>query len=218
MAGEALERVEVDRLVLAERRDDRREDVPEHRMEDTRAMARFVLVHGAWHGGWCFRRVAEELERRGHDVATPDLPCEQVGLTAVDYARLLGPQPDAIVVGHSLGGLTIGQLEARTRVYLGALLPVENVYAEAFVDGFGGFVRDDAGPVVLARRRDRRPRDVPGLLTRPVRLGVRTAAPPGAARRGDRAVRGRRRRHRDAAGRAVDAGWQIRTARAHGAA
>ena len=71
-------------------------------------------------------------------------------MTPVDYARLLGPQPDAIVVGHSLGGLTIAQVEARTRVYLGALLPVENVYAEAFVDGFGGFVRDAAGPLVLA--------------------------------------------------------------------
>ena len=50
VAGEALKRVEVDRLVLPERGHDRGEDVAEHRLEDTRAMARFVLVHGAWHG------------------------------------------------------------------------------------------------------------------------------------------------------------------------
>ena len=26
----------------------------------------FVLVHGAWHGGWCWRRVADLLEAKGH--------------------------------------------------------------------------------------------------------------------------------------------------------
>lgn len=33
----------------------------------------FVLVHGAWHGGWCWRRVADILESRGHRVYTPTL-------------------------------------------------------------------------------------------------------------------------------------------------
>ena len=33
----------------------------------------FVLVHGAWHGGWCWRRVADLLERKGHKVFTPTL-------------------------------------------------------------------------------------------------------------------------------------------------
>ena len=33
----------------------------------------FVLVHGAWHGGWCWRRVADILERQGHKVFTPTL-------------------------------------------------------------------------------------------------------------------------------------------------
>ena len=33
----------------------------------------FVLVHGAWHGGWCWRRVADRLERQGHKVFTPTL-------------------------------------------------------------------------------------------------------------------------------------------------
>jgi hypothetical protein len=44
-------------------------------------MARFVLVHGGWHGGWCFRRVAKELTDRGHDVATPDSPFDEIGPT-----------------------------------------------------------------------------------------------------------------------------------------
>jgi hypothetical protein len=33
----------------------------------------FVLVHGAWHGGWCWRRVSDLLEKRGHKVFTPTL-------------------------------------------------------------------------------------------------------------------------------------------------
>lgn len=33
----------------------------------------FVLVHGAWHGGWCWRRVADLLERRGHKAFAPTL-------------------------------------------------------------------------------------------------------------------------------------------------
>jgi pimeloyl-ACP methyl ester carboxylesterase len=33
----------------------------------------FVLVHGAWHGGWCWRRVSDLLERRGHKVFAPTL-------------------------------------------------------------------------------------------------------------------------------------------------
>ena len=33
----------------------------------------FVLVHGAWHGGWCWRRVADRLQSQGHKVFTPTL-------------------------------------------------------------------------------------------------------------------------------------------------
>ena len=37
-------------------------------------MATFVLVHGAWHGGWCWERVAPLLVAKGHRVIAPDLP------------------------------------------------------------------------------------------------------------------------------------------------
>jgi pimeloyl-ACP methyl ester carboxylesterase len=39
----------------------------------TDAPKTFVLVHGAWHGGWCWRRVAELLQKRGHTVFTPTM-------------------------------------------------------------------------------------------------------------------------------------------------
>ncbi len=37
-------------------------------------MAGFVLIHGSWHGGWCFDQVAELLRARGHTVVAPTLP------------------------------------------------------------------------------------------------------------------------------------------------
>src|ERR1700735_271284 len=46
---------------------------------ETQAMAQanarktFVLIHGAWHGGWCWRRVADVLESHGHKVYAPSL-------------------------------------------------------------------------------------------------------------------------------------------------
>jgi hypothetical protein len=36
-------------------------------------MTAFVLVHGAWHGGWCYKRVARLLRQAGHEVYTPTL-------------------------------------------------------------------------------------------------------------------------------------------------
>ena len=102
------------------------------------AIARFVLVPGAWHGAWCFSELVQELERLGRVAEAVDLGCDQPGLNQHDYARLIGPQPDAIVVGHSLAGHTIPHVAARTRVYLAGLLPVAGAYANAFVEGFGG--------------------------------------------------------------------------------
>ncbi|MBF6567968.1 MAG: alpha/beta hydrolase [Candidatus Binataceae bacterium] len=79
----------------------------------------FVLVHGAWHGGWCWRAVMSDLERNGDISFAPDLPGHcgnpmdhaQVTLpTYVDYvARFIDERnlKDVVLVGHSLGGLTI---------------------------------------------------------------------------------------------------------------
>ena len=108
-------------------------------------MARFVLVHGAWHGGWCWRWVVEELEELGHDVEALDLPGDVVGRTARDYASVIGPQPDAIVVGHSLGAQSVSLVDARLRVYVAGLLPVGGAHSRAFSEHFGGFERDAEG-------------------------------------------------------------------------
>src|SRR5271163_1011556 len=82
----------------------------------------FVLVHGTWHGGWCWRRVADALERKGHKVYAPSLTgvadrshllTKDVNLTthANDIANLIKWEDlkDVVLVGHSSAGFVITQ-------------------------------------------------------------------------------------------------------------
>jgi pimeloyl-ACP methyl ester carboxylesterase len=73
-------------------------------------MTRFVLVHGAWHHGGCWDRLVDELARRGHTGIAVDLPSDRPGLGALDYAEVVARAVEAqpcVLVGHSLGGLTV---------------------------------------------------------------------------------------------------------------
>ena len=95
-------------------------------------MTTVALVHGGWHGAWCWERVAPALEERGHCAVTMDLPCDDPTADLDTYAdtvceALDGVGDDVVVVGHSMGGLTIPLVAARRPVrhliYLCALLP-----------------------------------------------------------------------------------------------
>lgn len=155
---------------------------------------------------------------RGHEVATPDLPCEEVGLTPLDYAHVVGRQPDAIVVGHSLGGFTIPHIEARTRVYLAALPPLSRgEIDEGFADGFGGTVRDDLNrsywpdaDTAAARMYPDCSRVQSDWAFPQLRRQARVEPVPAPFGEGDIVIA----TLRDAA---IDPGWQIRTATTHGA-
>ena len=37
-------------------------------------MSTFLLIHGAWHGAWCWHKLVPRLEKFGHTVIAPDLP------------------------------------------------------------------------------------------------------------------------------------------------
>ena len=81
-------------------------------------MSHFVLVHGAWHGAWCWSRVVPLLEELGHSADAIDLPghgddpTPRASVGIGDYVRATGealakgPLP-AVLVGHSMGGLLI---------------------------------------------------------------------------------------------------------------
>jgi len=105
-------------------------------------MATFVLVHPAWFGGWCWKKVAPILRGRGHEVFTPTLTGlgerahlanREVGLGThiEDVANVLKFQDirDAILVGNSSGGMVITGVADRMPeriahvVYLDAFVP-----------------------------------------------------------------------------------------------
>jgi pimeloyl-ACP methyl ester carboxylesterase len=104
-------------------------------------MADYVLVHGAWHGAWCWKRIVPALWAAGHRVFTPTLTGvgerahllnRHVGVDThiADVANLIESEEllDAILVGHSYGGVVItgvaNRLAARLRhlVYLDAMV------------------------------------------------------------------------------------------------
>jgi len=105
-------------------------------------MATFVLVHGAWHGGWKWKFVAPILRRAGHDVYTPTLtglgerahlarPGIDLDLHVQDMVALLEMEDlrEVVLLGHSYGGMVVtGAADRcapriRRLVYLDAFVP-----------------------------------------------------------------------------------------------
>jgi pimeloyl-ACP methyl ester carboxylesterase len=71
-------------------------------------MAKLVLVHGAWHGPWCWKHVTPLLTKAGHEVVAPDLRPEARSMAEWVAVVLdaVGQGP-AVLVGHSRGGAVI---------------------------------------------------------------------------------------------------------------
>jgi pimeloyl-ACP methyl ester carboxylesterase len=102
----------------------------------------FLLVHGAWHGGWCWRRVSDLLEKRGHKVFAPTLTGlgershllnDKINLSThiADIANVIKWEglKDFVLVGHSYGGYVVTGVAERVPeaiasiVFLDAFMP-----------------------------------------------------------------------------------------------
>lgn len=121
----------------------------------------FVLVHGAWHGGWCWSRVAERLRALGHRVYTPTqtgvgershlLNADITLQTFVDdVANLVRWEDlnDVTLVGHSFGGLTITGVADVMPERLRNL-----VYLDAFILGHGVSTFDTLPAAIIDKMR-----------------------------------------------------------------
>jgi pimeloyl-ACP methyl ester carboxylesterase len=122
----------------------------------------FVLVHGAWHGGWCWRFVRPPLERSGHQVYAPSLTGlgerkhlarQEIDLDThiADIVSLLEMEDlrDVVLVGHSYGGMVV------TGVADGAAARIARlVYLDAFVPEDGKCTLDYVVPERAARLRE----------------------------------------------------------------
>lgn len=134
-------------------------------------MATFILIHGAWHGGWCWEQVAPLLMAGGHQVLAPDLPgmgadTSEFGSDPLckwaDFVADLASKAEApvILVGHSRGGLVISEVAERVPdridklVYLTAFLLEEGQSLVEFAGryphvGPGAMIRPAADPSCL---------------------------------------------------------------------
>jgi pimeloyl-ACP methyl ester carboxylesterase len=117
-------------------------------------MSTYVLIAGAWHGAWCWDKVAPLLETQGHRVLTPELPAtgadrsDPAGVTLESWARFVAGIVSAaaepvVLAGHSRGGIVVSRTaelvpaSVRRLVYIsGYLLPAgDTVAARARKDG-----------------------------------------------------------------------------------
>jgi pimeloyl-ACP methyl ester carboxylesterase len=105
----------------------------------------FVLVHGAWHGAWCWRRVSDLLEKKGHKVFVPTMAglgaCshllnKDVNLTThvTDIVNLIKWEDisDIVLVGHSYGGYIVSGVSEQVGGKIGSI-----VFLDAFVPESG---------------------------------------------------------------------------------
>jgi pimeloyl-ACP methyl ester carboxylesterase len=119
-----------------------------------RAQPTFVLVHGAWNGGWCWAKVRPLLERAGARVYTPTLtglgerhhlrePVPSLETHIQDVRNLIEAEEltDVVLVGHSFGGMVITPVADRIKprirrlVYLDAAVPADGADLAMHVPG-----------------------------------------------------------------------------------
>jgi pimeloyl-ACP methyl ester carboxylesterase len=94
-------------------------------------MATYVLIHGAASDSWYWHRLIPELQKHGHDVIAPDLPCDDDQANFADYAdvvvKAIGDKRDLVLVAQSLGGFTAplvcDRLPVDLLVMLNAMVP-----------------------------------------------------------------------------------------------
>ena len=127
-------------------------------------MATFVLVHGAWHGGWCWKKVSPLLRAAGHEVYTPTLTGlgERVHLASLDIDLSTHIQDvvnvleyedlqEVMLVGHSYAGAVIPGVADRVAPRVTHLIYVDAVVlhdGEALFD-----LWSDRGAAALERAR-----------------------------------------------------------------
>jgi pimeloyl-ACP methyl ester carboxylesterase len=74
---------------------------------------RLLLVHGAFHGAWCWNRLTPELERLGISYETVDLPFTSTEDDVAAVRSVMdGGHEDVTVLGHSFGGAVISAAAA----------------------------------------------------------------------------------------------------------
>lgn len=115
-------------------------------------MRTYLMIHGAWHGAWCWKKVIPLIEKEGYKVIAPDLPGHGkdkrpiADITLQAYTdrvcQILDEQSDPVIlVGHSMGGAVITQTAEYRPAKISKL-----VYVTAFLLQNGEFLLQHAEP------------------------------------------------------------------------
>lgn len=86
----------------------------------------FGLVHGAWHGAWCWDLLSDELKELGHRSVAMDMPIDDPSANFDNYADAvvdaLASEENLVLVGHSRAGNVLpraaGRLATKKLIYL----------------------------------------------------------------------------------------------------
>ena len=143
-------------------------------MVKRKSASTFVLVHGAWHGGWCWRRVADRLAARGHKVFTPTLtglgerahlmsPTIGLDTHVTDVVNLFRFErlSNVVLAGHSYAGAVISGVAEEIADKISSV-----VFLDAFMPGDGESGRD-SWPPEMRQRRDQEAAASGGLTVPP---------------------------------------------------
>jgi pimeloyl-ACP methyl ester carboxylesterase len=99
--------------------------------------------HGAWHGAWCWRRVARRLTARGHEVFTPtitglaershllrgDIDLDTQLLDVVNVMKWQGLK-DVVLVGHSYGGMVVSGVAEKMEKAIASFVMLDAFFPE----------------------------------------------------------------------------------------
>lgn len=123
----------------------------------------YVLAHGSWHGGWCWRPVADRLRAAGHRVFAPSytgmgdrshLLSKSITIDTFidDLIRVIESEEleDVVLVGHSFGGVPITGVADRIPERIGHLVYFDSVILESGKDSFSNYPKEEAEARIAA--------------------------------------------------------------------
>ena len=144
----------------------------------------FVFAHGSWHGGWCWRRVADRLRAQGHRVFTPSytgmgdrahLLSKDITIETLeqDVAEVLVTEElsDVILVGHSFGGVPVSGVADRMPEKIRHLVYLDAVVLESGQTAFSNYPPKDVEERIEASNKANGGLAVPNPKTLPPSWG-----------------------------------------------
>lgn len=150
----------------------------------------YVLAHGSWHGGWCWRPVAERLRAAGHRVFSPSytgmgdrkhLLSKDITInTFVDdlvQVILAEELENVVLVGHSFGGVPITGVADRIPERIAHLVYFDAVVLQSGQDSFSNYPKDEAEARIAAAGKATNGLAVPVPHTLPHVWGIAQGTP-----------------------------------------